>query len=509
MATTAVIHRVVRASVILRALVAGLKGGVRAVIHARMKCRVDTVVVCAGAFLALAACIFMTHATGEGDSTLHFISARESVSDSWTHMLSSWSRLLFKVLIVGPSWLGMRWARLSMAVLATLLVGQTIGLARDLKLQRPLLAGFFLLAQPFTFFAAQDTLTEIPAALAVYGALRLWMHRHRAWSCFVVSLIPALRPEGHPIIAVWFVLLVLEARRERSWKPLRLAPLLSIGMAGWMAVCWVGVGKPLFPFQTFWPMGGWGYGSGQAWDYLVRFPWFTGSVLFPVFLVGCIKGLRRELTMVWVLWWLVLGLHSFLWWRGLFASAGLLRILVVTAPSTALLCLVGFNQIFGGRLRVVAPVFLIWAALMTCYRYATEPDHQEEKLAWPTAEYIMANHLLPEGTQFFTANGIMLIALDYPKNNFERIPLKYDREKELAVLRALKPGAIGVWDNGSIERWVGVSLADFPELGFEQLAVFTEAVPTENLWRMYRPWKGPDYNVLRYVVFRKLPAENE
>jgi hypothetical protein len=453
----------------------------------------------------------MTHATGEGDSTLHFINAREAISDSWTHMLSSWSRPLFKALIIGPSWLGVRWARLGMAVLAALLVGQTIGLARELKLQHPLLAGFFLLAQPYTFFAAQDTLTEIPAALAVYGALRLWMHERRAWSCFVVSLIPALRPEGHPFIVLWGVLLLLAARRERSWRPLLVAPLLSVGMVAWVVICWVGLGKPLFPFQSFWPMGGWGYGSGHVWDYLARFPWFTGSVLFPVFLIGSIKGWRRELTLVWVLWWLVLGLHSFLWWRGLFASAGLMRILVTTAPTTALICLLGFNQVTNGKapLRVVGAVFLLCAALMTGYRYATEQDHQEEKLAWPAAEYIVSNHLLPEGTQFFTANSVMLIALDYPKNKFERIPLKYDREKELAVLRELRPGAIGVWDNSNIERWVGVSLTEFPALGFEQLAEFSESVPTESAWRMYQPWKGPDYHVMRYVVFRKRPATNE
>ncbi len=461
--------------------------------------------MCVAAFVALAACIFLTHATGEGDSTLHFINARLAISDSWTHMLASWSRPLFKVWIVGPSWLGVRCARLSMAVLATLLVGQTIGLARDLKLQRPLLAGFFLLAQPFTFVASQDTLTEIPAALALYGALRLWLHEHRAWSCFVISLLPMLRPEGHPIIVLWGVLLVLEARRARSWRPLLLAPLLGIGMAVWMAVCWWGVETPFYPFESFWPMGGWGggYGRGPAWDYLERFPWFTGSVLLPVFLVGCIKGLRRELTLVWVLWWLVLGLHSFLWWRGLFASAGLLRILVVTAPSTALLCLVGFNQVFGGRLRVVAPGFLLCAALMTCYRYATEADHQEEKVAWPAAEYIERHQLLPEGTQFFTANGIMLLALDYPINKFEHVPLKFNREKELAVLRALKPGAIGVWNDGPVEQWVGVSVADFSANGFEQLAEFSETVQVDGPWGMYRPLRGPDSRVIRYFVFRK------
>lgn len=474
-----------------------------------MKCRFETLVACVGGFLALATCILLTHATGEGDSTLHFINARECISDSWTHALSSWSRPLFKALIIGPAWLGVRWARLFIALLAALLVGQTIGLARDLKLRRPLLAGFFLLAQPYTFFAAQDTLTEIPTALALYGALRLWMHRHHAWSCFIVSLIPTLRPEGHPFIVLWGVLLVLEARQQRSWRPLLLAPLLSIGMVTWVAVCWLGLGKPLFPFQTFWPMGGWGYGSGPPWDYLVRFPWFTGSVLFPLFLIALIRGWRRELTLVWVLWWLVLGLHSFLWWRGLFASAGLMRILVVTAPSTALLCLFGFNQFVDDRLRAAGVTFLTCAALMTGYRYATEQDHQEEKLAWPAAEYITSHHLLSEGTQFFTANGVTLIAIDYPKNKIERIPLKYDREKELAVLRDLRPGAIGVWDNGTIDRWVGVSLADFPALGFEQLAEFSKEVATENSLRIYEPWKGPEYHVMRYVVFRKLPVAKE
>ena len=327
-----------------------------------MKPRRDTLAVCVAAFGALAVSILCTRATGEGDATLHFLNAREAVADDWVVVLTSWARPVFKALLIGPAWAGMTWARLFIAALAALLVGQTIGLARDLKLQRPLLAGFFLLAPPFAFFAAQDVLSEVPAALMTYGALRLWLRRRHALSCVVVSLIPAVRPEGYFFIALWAALVVLQARR------VVLLPLLGLGVAGWMLVCWAKTGEPTYPFMSFWPAGGLGFGHGHWWDYLARWPWFMGSALFPIFAVGFVTGWRRELTWVWALWWLVLGLHSVLWWRGLFASAGLLRIMVTVAPSTALLSLVGFNTLadrFAPRPRLVFTVVTMTAAVVT------------------------------------------------------------------------------------------------------------------------------------------------
>ena len=470
-----------------------------------MKPRRDTVVVCAAAFGVLAVTILGTHATGEGDATLHFLNARDAVASDWEVVLTSWARPLFKALIIGPAWLGMTWARLFVALLSAVLVGQTIGLARDLELERPLLAGFFLLAPPFAFFAAQDVLSEIPTALMTYGALRLWLHGRHALSCVLVSLIPVVRPEGYFFIALWAVLLVLQARR------FTLLPLLALGTAGWMLVCWWKTSEPTYPFMSFWPAGGLGFGHGHVWDYLARWPWFMGSTLFPIFLVGFFTAWRRELTLVWVLWWLVLGLHSVLWWRGLFASAGLLRIMVVIAPSTALLTLVGFNTLANrlsrrARAGFVA-VTLGAVAFSTAQRYLHDLDHQEEKLAWPAAEFIARSQLLHEHTPFFSVNPLVLVALDYPKTEFERLHLQFDKRSKREVLRALPAGTVGVWDNGASNEWLGVTIEDLPALGYEQLAEFSETVEISNPWHLYQPWRAPDVRHLRYVVVRKVTNE--
>jgi len=478
-----------------------------------MNARRGALVFYGATFVVLATSIFLTHATGEGDATLHFLNARAGVNVGIKELMSSWARPLFKLLMVGPAWLGMEWARLTMAVLATVLAWQTIGLARDLKLARPLLAGFFLVAQPMTFFASQDVLTEIPTALATYTALRLWLHRRFAWSCLVVSLTPTLRPEGFFFIAVWGGLLLVEARRRGSPRfAFSRGVLLGVGMSMWVAASWLIVNNPRYPFQSFWPLGGWGYGSGHLWDYLGRWPWFLGAALFPLFLVALFTAWRRELTLIWLLWWLVLGVHSVLWAGGWFASAGLMRILVTTAPSAALLCLAGFNSIAcwlerraapRGLMRTFAVVFFAWAAEVAAYRYATELDHQDEKVAWPAAEFIAANHLLSPDTSFFASNMLMLIALDYPKQPLRFVENKWGRDAQSALLKALPPGSIGVWDNGRSNYWIGVSIDDLDSLGYERLAEFSEQVWVESPWYMYQPWRGPDSRTIRYVVVRK------
>lgn len=482
----------------------------------RLSLKRDTLVVCGLAFGVFLLTILFTHASGEGDSTLHYLNAREGVSRSWLVLLSSWARPLFKALIIGPAWVGMGAARLVIAVLATLLVAQTIGLARDLKLERAWFAGLLLIAQPLTFLACHDTLTEIPAALALYGALRLWLHRKYALSCLLISFIPAIRPEGYFFMALWVALALVAVRNgEAPRVVLGPLPLLGVGLLLWMAVCWWAQGTPLYPFRSFWPIGGWGYGSGHWWDYLGRWPWFMGSALFPLFLVGAVKSFRREMTLVWVLWWLVLGLHSFLWWRGLFASAGMLRIMVVIAPSSALITLVGFNAVVEWLKRKAVPshwqtalgvAFTAWAAQVVVVRAVGDYYAQAQWVAWPVAEYLLREQLVPPGTQFFAANALMLTALDYPRTQVERVEMKYEREAELALLRGLRPGAVGVWDNGSSNKWTGVTIEDFPALGYERLAEFSDTREIADPWAMYQPWRKPNVTTLRYVVFRKREA---
>ncbi|HET6251065.1 MAG TPA: hypothetical protein VFE47_25485, partial [Tepidisphaeraceae bacterium] len=146
--------------------------------------------------------------TGEGDSVLHYLCARTVPADP-TVMLSSWARPLHKLLILVPALGGIVPARICQALLTLAMSWQTVLLAGQLRLRNAILAAPLVFAQPYVFALASDTMTEIPMALALVIALRLWISGRLGWSCLVASLLPLLRPEGFFLIALWGLMLLL------------------------------------------------------------------------------------------------------------------------------------------------------------------------------------------------------------------------------------------------------------------------------------------------------------
>lgn len=465
-------------------------------------------------FAVLAGCIALFPATGEGDATLHFLNARTGAAGQVPELLHSWARPLFKLLIIGPAWLGLPYARLTVAALSAVTAWHTIGLARDLQLPRPTLAAFFLIAQPVTFAVAQDTLTELPAALAVLAAMRLWLHGRTHLSCLVIAFTPLLRPEGFFFIAAWAVLALWQLRARPISTVVVHGALLGVGLLTWCATTWALVDDPLFLINQWrWPAQSYEiYGHGGPFDYLVRNVWFLGSALFPLFVVGCVTACDRKFALVWLVWGLVIGVHSILWWRGWFASAGLVRILAVSSPSAALLCLQGFNwsaeRLDRWRVPPVARVglgvaWLAWASASVVQRYLGDPEHLAVRVAWPATEFVRQQRLTPPGTHVFAADLLCVVPLEPRQSGIIVEKNHYDRERERALLAALPSGSIGFWSNSDTAHWLGVSIEDLPGLGYDELARFEERVEFDAPWRQYRPWRAPEQRTLRYVVVRK------
>jgi hypothetical protein len=327
--------------------------------------------------------------SGDGDSVLHYLAARTVWVDP-SSILGSWSRPLHKLLIIVPAIGGIVPARICQALICMALAWQTISLARQLQIPNALLAGPLLVFQPYVFALASDTMTEIPMALAIVIAVRLWIADRRAWSCAVASLLPLLRPEGFFFIAMWGLMLLLPTRRSKGGALLGLltpvlrdseepdssslesgssdysrttagekirclalsylfpASLLSIGMIAWILACWYFTGYPLYFIRIWsWPMESYAaYHAGPIYHYLIRWPNYCGAVLLLPFVIGIVPSLRRRhIALIWSVWLLVFVLHSLLFWLHKFASVGLLRILACTAPMTAIICLEGFNAI--------------------------------------------------------------------------------------------------------------------------------------------------------------------
>lgn len=423
--------------------------------------------------------------------------------------MSPWSRPVFVLLMVGPATLGIFAVRLFAAFLATVLAWTTMRMADDLDLPHPNLAGLLLFAQPLFFALSSDTLTEMPMALGIALAIRLWWARRRALSCLLVSLLPMVRPEGFPIIAMWGLMVLLSTSAGSFWR--RRAPiclLLSVGMLCWVLACHVFTGDPVY-FLTMWswpPGSHESYGRGSLFHHVLLWPYYCGPVLIVLFVAGVVPSVRRCMATPWGVWGIVFGVHTVLWWRGWFAALGLMRIQACTAPITALICLYGWNFLalrtrrlgLSPRLRRICVVMILGVAafIPLWYYYTNRESHRVFPIRRVT-RYIKNNDLLDSAPKFFTGEHIVLVELGLTNRSPKTVQNMWDPGEQLRMLSKLPLGSIGVWDDQRSEDWYDVKISQLEELGYEILYDVRRPLGF-HLGQLFH-----QSGQLRYVVLRK------
>ena len=506
--------------------------------------------VCAGLLALLMVWAVVFPQTGDGDAIMHYLNAHDSLWQP-AKLMGSWARVGSKIYLLIPAQFGVLAARWAAAVVSILCAWQTIRLADDLKMENAVLAAPFLIFQPFVFSLAGDTMTELPFALGVIIAIRLWMKGRYAASCWVMGYLPTVRPEGFFLCAMWGAMVIW----ERNPK---LILVLGWGTAVWMIGCWVWWGDPTYCFRAGWSWPADSlrvYGRGSFFAHVNRWPIYCGPVLFVLFLAGVWKAggtrgaahtplnswdrglgvvgigliiLEMLLPSSWregVLPWLALGLvvamawrvrrekfavgiwvflliftlHTVLWWRGWFGSCGLMRILACVGPITAIVCLKGWNQLFGkvGNFGRVAAIVVI--GLTAIVYYIVDPLHQRIFPLQTACEFVSRHDLLRNAPMIIFGDPMAQAALKMPPNPPNILHNDCDPVLERARLVHAPVGTVGLWDNQHAQQWFGVSISDLASLGY------TVLFRTQHRPKLAIEWLEPA-NLPRdqvYVVIRK------
>ena len=441
--------------------------------------RVHWLAWCVGIFAWLAAWAVLWPYTGEGDAAMHYLNLRESVQAPGA-ALHAWARPGWVALMVVPAMGGLLTARIAAAALAAVLAWQTMAMARERGLAQPWLAGALLITQPLFFALASDTMTEMPMALGFVLAARLWWHRRHATSAVLVSWLPLVRPEGFFLGVMWGAMLLFDRRVGSVRRRVMLIPLLLIGTAAWLAVCWWWTGDPLYVLSSWsWPARSHpSYGSGSLFHHVVRWPYYCGPVLLVLFIAGLRPSWRRGMALPWAIWLLVFVLHSILWWRGWFASVGLMRIMASTAPFTALICLHGWHAI--GRWldrrhveatvkRRLALATIIAAVGTAMLMYAMDAQHYRGFGQIEAAGYLRQSRLLGDAPRVFYGDHIALAELGLPPRSPRLVRNTWSAEQQAELYRSLPVGTVGVWDNAIARRWHHLGHDDLKALGYKPL----------------------------------------
>jgi hypothetical protein len=480
------------------------------------------VAVCLGLLALLMIWAVIWPQTGDGDAITHFLNARDALRDP-RMLMGSWARVGAMLPLVIPAQFGLLAARWTSAVISVLCAWQTMRLADDLDLPHAILAAPFVILQPLAFALAGDTMTELPMALVLVIGIRLWLARRWLLSALVISYLPLVRPEGFFLCAMWGVFVLTTAEIGSIGRRISVSFLLGTGVAAWMLACWIIVGKPMYFLHDGWAWPADSrqlYGSGPFFTYLDQLPSYCGWILFSLLVLGLAPLLRNKMlcilgigilaaqfvvpwvvrervlpygmiaVLAWAAWerrkekfvlaWfagiLVLTLHSVLWWRGWFASDGLLRILACVSPVIAIICLRGWNtaENFLAKVmdipwvRAIESLVILAIALTTFNTYAGDPIHYRIFGVRALANYARENKLLDAPMLTFR-DPIAIAELNLPPSPANVQMVIPSKSREAWRLFDAPVGTIAFWDTQHDGESTNVDLDDLPQMGYRMI----------------------------------------
>ena len=305
-------------------------------------------------FIAALILVFNTeNSFGGGDHFTHFKLARWG----WSYpklLFSHWGKPVFTLLISPFAQLGIDAARLFNVLTGLATAFLAWKLARELRFKNSLLVIFFVLLVPVYFSLMFSVMTEVLHSLFLVLAVWLFFKKEYNWSAVAVSFLPIVRTESVVLIPLFLLAFGL----KKQWRaiPFMVTGFLIISLAGWHF------------YNGFWwlvtemPYKGSAagiYGHGTLFHFINHTKGILGYPIAGLFYVGLLASLwfwyKKDafkvtdrfyfLLLVPGVYLTFLAAHSFVWWKGLGNSLGLIRVMGSVTPMVAVTALVGFNFI--------------------------------------------------------------------------------------------------------------------------------------------------------------------
>jgi hypothetical protein len=370
-------------------------------------------------FVAAVILIFNTeNSFGGGDHYSHFKLAYWG----WIYpklLFNHWGKPVFTLLVSPFAQLGMNAARMFNLLTGLLTAFLTWKLTRQLKFKNSWLVIFFVLLVPVYFSLMFSVMTEVLHSMFLVLAVLLFFRKDYIWSAVAVSFLPMVRTES----IVLLPLFILAFGLKKQWKvfPLLLTGFLLISLAGWHF------------YDGFWwlvtemPYKGSAagiYGHGTLFHFINHTKGILGYPIAGLFYLGLAASVwlwfsKDKLKLNDRFYFLLLipgvyltflAAHSFVWWKGLGNSLGLIRVMGSVSPMVAVTALVGYNYIAEllTKYKVVLIGFtllvFIWIFSMI---YSICPNgfkqSKTQEVIAKATDYILENHLENNKVYFFNS----------------------------------------------------------------------------------------------------------
>jgi len=193
-------------------------------------------------------------------------------------------------------------------------------------------------------------MTEILFATIITATIYLFFREKYVWGALLFSFSIFSRPEGNLVMPIFLVFLLW----KKQWK---IIPFLSVGFILYSVIgyfhyddiLWV-INQNPYPAKVSY------YGHGGIFDFLNAYRVIWGDFLAVSTALGTVilivslfikeqKKTVDSVILILVPAIVVFSVHSYIWWKGIHASAGLTRVMATVVPLFVMLALIFFDRI--------------------------------------------------------------------------------------------------------------------------------------------------------------------
>lgn len=336
-----------------------------------------------------------------GDGVQHYLIAKYALKHPML-LLDHWGKPIYTLLCMPFAQAGFLGSNIYNLICNTLTSYFASRIAQKSGFKNAWLTIVLVFFSPLFFVSSFSGLTEPTFALILMASVLLLLNSQFASGALLISFLPFARTEGFFILPLFIMYLL----HLKQWKAVLLtgAGSLLYALIGWVALndfFWIIHQNPYKGAIDI-------YGKGTLMHFVAANDRLFGLPLVVLFILGCLSLiLRKEKNTGTAFYLLILGsfvvyfvMHSVFWWKGLFGSLGLHRVMAGVAPLFSLVALIGFNligDVLASKPRIYRAVFyfILFAVIIypfKQYRPPLKPDTEMEVLI-KTSQWIKSNSI--------------------------------------------------------------------------------------------------------------------
>jgi len=298
--------------------------------------------------------VFLSDGTvGGADDMTHYRYSRYAFQIPY-FFLHHWGKPFFTALTSPFAQFGYNGVRIFNVLAGAAAAYFTYRTARHLNLGYPVLAIFLVISAPLYTVLMLSGMTEILFSLVLILSIFLFYKNRTIWSAVLLSFLPFVRTEGVVILPLFMVALAW----QKQWKalPFLLFGFIFYSIAGsfhFNDILWVIHEMPYKGTASNI------YGSGELLHYVEATKFIFGIPLAVLIITGLLvwltdpfvkqgrvkKEWMMEMLVVYLPFLLYFAAHSYVWWKGLGNSVGMIRVIAAIVPAAAVLGVRGWSRL--------------------------------------------------------------------------------------------------------------------------------------------------------------------